>query len=29
MLDVLRMFDLPFVLIGGQKQSVETLSMLA
>lgn len=29
MLDALRMFDLPFVLIGQQKQSVETLSMLA
>ncbi|MFC7344809.1 carbohydrate ABC transporter permease [Saccharopolyspora griseoalba] len=29
MLDSLRMFDLPFVLIGQQKQSVETLSMLA
>jgi multiple sugar transport system permease protein len=28
-LDVLRMFDLPFVLIGNQKRSVETLSMLA
>ncbi|HEY7487527.1 MAG TPA: sugar ABC transporter permease [Streptosporangiaceae bacterium] len=29
MLDVLRMFDLPFVLIGAHKESVETLSMLA
>ncbi|MEB3371863.1 carbohydrate ABC transporter permease [Saccharopolyspora mangrovi] len=29
MLDSLRMFDLPFVLIGQQKGSVETLSMLA
>jgi multiple sugar transport system permease protein len=29
MLDVLRMFDLPYVLIGSGKQSVETLSMLA
>jgi multiple sugar transport system permease protein len=29
LLDVLRMFDLPFVLIGNQKRSVETLSMLA
>jgi len=29
LLDVLRMFDLPFVLIGPQKASVETLSMLA
>ncbi|QGK70061.1 ABC transporter permease subunit [Allosaccharopolyspora coralli] len=29
MLDALRMFDLPFVLIGQQKDSVETLSMLA
>ncbi|GAA2805824.1 sugar ABC transporter permease [Saccharopolyspora taberi] len=29
LLDSLRMFDLPFVLIGQQKQSVETLSMLA
>jgi multiple sugar transport system permease protein len=29
MLDALRMFDLPFVLIGQQKGSVETLSMLA
>src|SRR5262249_10358636 len=28
-LDVLRMFDLPFVLIGVRKKSVETLSMLA
>jgi multiple sugar transport system permease protein len=28
-LDVLRMFDLPFVLIGVHKDSVETLSMLA
>jgi trehalose/maltose transport system permease protein len=28
-LDVLRMFDLPFVMIGEHKQSVETLSMLA
>ena len=28
-LDVLRMFDLPFVMIGAHKQSVETLSMLA
>ncbi|ASU81073.1 sugar ABC transporter permease [Actinopolyspora erythraea] len=29
MLDALRMFDLPFILIGQQKDSVETLSMLA
>jgi multiple sugar transport system permease protein len=29
MLDVLRMFDLPFVLIGPQKKSVQTLSLLA
>jgi multiple sugar transport system permease protein len=29
MLDVLRMFDLPFVLIGAHKKSVETLSMVA
>lgn len=29
MLDALRMFDLPFVLIGPGKRSVETLSMLA
>ncbi|HEY0699710.1 MAG TPA: sugar ABC transporter permease [Micromonospora sp.] len=29
MLDVLRMFDLPFVLIGVHKDSVETLSVLA
>jgi multiple sugar transport system permease protein len=29
MLDVLRMFDLPFVLVGPQKQSVQTLSILA
>ncbi|MFL6145341.1 MAG: carbohydrate ABC transporter permease [Labedaea sp.] len=28
-LDVLRMFDLPYVMIGAHKQSVETLSMLA
>lgn len=28
-LDVLRMFDLPYVLIGNQKYSVQTLSMLA
>ena len=28
-LDVLRMFDLPYVLIGGDKQSVQTLSILA
>ncbi|MEU3294415.1 sugar ABC transporter permease [Streptomyces longwoodensis] len=28
-LDALRMFDLPYVLIGAQKTSVETLSMLA
>jgi len=28
-LDVLRMFDLPFVMIGEHKHSVETLSMLA
>jgi multiple sugar transport system permease protein len=28
-LDVLRMFDLPFVLIGPRKRSVETLSILA
>ena len=29
MLDALRMFDLPFMLIGAGKESVETLSMLA
>jgi multiple sugar transport system permease protein len=29
MLDVLRMFDLPFVLIGPQKKSTQTLSLLA
>ncbi len=29
MLDALRMFDLPYILIGQQKSSVETLSMLA
>lgn len=29
MLDSLRMFDLPYVLIGPQKSAVETLSMLA
>ncbi|MFD8194853.1 carbohydrate ABC transporter permease [Streptomyces wuyuanensis] len=29
LLDALRMFDLPFVLVGPHKQSVETLSMLA
>lgn len=29
LLDVLRMFDLPFVLIGERKKSVETLTMLA
>jgi multiple sugar transport system permease protein len=29
MLDSLRMFDLPYILIGQQKSSVETLSMLA
>jgi multiple sugar transport system permease protein len=29
LLDVLRMFDLPYVLIGNRKKSVETLSMLA
>ncbi|CAM3415794.1 carbohydrate ABC transporter permease [Kibdelosporangium persicum] len=28
-LDTLRMFDLPFVLIGNRKESVETLTMLA
>ncbi|MFE9023374.1 carbohydrate ABC transporter permease [Streptomyces sp. NPDC007808] len=28
-MDALRMFDLPYILIGAQKQSVETLSMLA
>jgi multiple sugar transport system permease protein len=28
-LDALRMFDLPFVMIGARKKSVETLSMLA
>ncbi|MEV6982439.1 sugar ABC transporter permease [Sphaerisporangium sp. NPDC051017] len=28
-LDVLRMFDLPYVLVGPRKDSVETLSMLA
>jgi multiple sugar transport system permease protein len=27
-LDALRMFDLPYVLIGPRKESVETLSML-
>nr|WP_238335170.1 sugar ABC transporter permease [Kribbella amoyensis] len=29
MLDTLRIFDLPFVLVGPRKESVETLSMLA
>ncbi|GAA4627458.1 sugar ABC transporter permease [Actinoallomurus vinaceus] len=29
LLDVLRMFDLPFILIGAHKDSVNTLSMLA
>lgn len=29
LLDALRMFDLPFILIGARKDSVETLSMLA
>lgn len=29
MLDALKMFDLPFVLVGANKHSVETLSMLA
>ena len=29
LLDALRMFDLPFVLIGPRKESVETVSMLA
>jgi multiple sugar transport system permease protein len=29
MLDVLRMFDLPYVLIGPNKESVETLTMIA
>jgi multiple sugar transport system permease protein len=29
LLDALRMFDLPFILIGAGKESVETLSMLA
>jgi multiple sugar transport system permease protein len=29
LLDTLRMFDLPFVLVGPNKQSVETLSILA
>jgi multiple sugar transport system permease protein len=29
MLDVLRMFDLPFVLVGPQKKSVQALSILA
>jgi multiple sugar transport system permease protein len=29
MLDVLRMFDLPYVLVGNNKQSVVTLSMVA
>ena len=28
MLDALRMFDLPYILIGARKSSVETLSML-
>ncbi|MEO3749340.1 sugar ABC transporter permease [Streptomyces sp. B6B3] len=28
-MDALRMFDLPFILVGAQKDSVETLSMLA
>jgi trehalose/maltose transport system permease protein len=29
LLDVLRMFDLPYVLVGPRKHSVETLSMSA
>jgi multiple sugar transport system permease protein len=29
LLDTLRIFDLPFVLVGARKESVETLSMLA
>ncbi|MEJ8661395.1 MULTISPECIES: sugar ABC transporter permease [Streptomyces] len=29
LLDVLRMFDLPYVLVGARKHSVETLSMVA
>ncbi len=29
LLDVLRMFDLPFILIGEHKESVQTLSILA
>jgi multiple sugar transport system permease protein len=29
MLDALRMFELPYILIGARKSSVETLSMLA
>ncbi|WP_405596540.1 sugar ABC transporter permease [Streptomyces sp. NBC_01410] len=29
LLDALRMFDLPYVLVGAHKESVETLSMLA
>jgi len=29
LLDTLRMFDLPFVLVGPRKESVETISMLA
>jgi multiple sugar transport system permease protein len=29
MLDALRMFDLPYILVGPRKSSVETLSMLA
>jgi multiple sugar transport system permease protein len=28
-MDALRMFDLPYILVGAQKESVETLSMLA
>ncbi|WP_250212920.1 carbohydrate ABC transporter permease [Acrocarpospora catenulata] len=28
-MDVLRMFDLPYILIGSQKQSVQTISILA
>jgi multiple sugar transport system permease protein len=28
-MDVLRMFDLPYLLIGGQKQSAQTISVLA
>jgi multiple sugar transport system permease protein len=28
-LDVLRMFDLPYLLVGGQKQSAQTISVLA